>query len=1179
MLKRTMQFDSRRNDGGSPRQDTSNRGSPHNHSDPTAGGLVPTRPDKPPRVDTEPGATKIRQLPPQQKSQNRERLLGKPPRVVEPSAHPTRSTVRVVKQQLRRLGTPMQKVLSKEAHALLRKHEKRTNHRQRARAQGGREGGWVRDLTREGVEPNPGPTAEHNTRRAANQIIALRRSQFRSAIRPLMVDREQGTGVLIIHDRVMAFSAYFALLAYALPELHRDYPEQFDYPMFTRHMAELTAVMPGWLRDLTREGVEPNPGPPKVTRVMRADLAACHTQPCARPSHWHKQKRGAGNGPAPDGAALRKAMAMANREYVLCKTPGCGEPTHFHPARDDYATPDDARRRFHEVAQRFGANLRGLTAEDAARMAMFRGERCQHGQQCDQCQQCDADGDEEDQQPRMAGVLQVVPPPPPLLVPPAQAVQAPPPARRPRPAQQNAPVAPGQGVVAPAGGAAAAQPQANQVAAGAAPAAQAPQAGAAAAQPPAQVQPPQPQAGVAAAQPPAQVQPLQQAAPPAQAPVAAAGGVAPVVPAAQQAANQIPQGVVQQALAQLNVNAAAAPQVANAAQAQAGLAPPQPLPQVVDPVAVQRNALYARLAPMTPPDRYRELGARLYPLVQPHSPDRVGSVVATMLSETVDALVDAVVSPNTLTALIRRAEAALEIRNLGNLDQNALTPLRLHTHVRAMSTFDEVGRYISSVLETTLTERGYQLDALQDLVNNHSWHTLYRAINVPRELEALLPSRPAPVAQETLPRTESAMYVDGHVAGIKLTLKLANGVPCVLSLDSLTSPPPVQDDQVADSPRAPAPRREYPRSVMITAGETVDISPPDHPAAKAFHAETNACNKAGLPSFLGVARGFTALASACKVKQDTIRIQADKWSTATSLMRLAPFKVECGIVAQPPIAADPALEALWKHSPTATPPAWTNYLDPWSRDLLGLTTDRTTQPLTIGHDPYFGVVKLCGGRITFGLAEIIPMFVFVNTQHMKTVRRREVWRTMGQVLHDVFLSHGTTLDISMAHTNTDKVGAVPEKRLMETMQRSNTILGFRFHRPVTNAEWEAILEQLHYDKLDVRLVSPLAYMAAILDKSIASTNAISASGAPNLNYAIAIQRAVAQSGVGPALTLFHTLNGPTIISDTATLASCRRSIDNVRTNVGIGRALHTIEELGNSQGATTLTGKRGLART
>lgn len=107
----------------------------------------------------------------------------------------------------------------------------------------------------------------------------------------------------------------------------------------------------GWQRDLTEEGVEPNPGPPKATTKAKGlvDKEACLPVSCPRPEeiHWHKkatptESKEGGKAPLPSGQVriikretaqgqnFSRHYAVSQYEFRECRRCLAGE-VHFHP--------------------------------------------------------------------------------------------------------------------------------------------------------------------------------------------------------------------------------------------------------------------------------------------------------------------------------------------------------------------------------------------------------------------------------------------------------------------------------------------------------------------------------------------------------------------------------------------------------------------------------------------------------------------------------------------------------------------------------------------------------------------------------------------------------------------------------------------------------------------------------
>lgn len=113
----------------------------------------------------------------------------------------------------------------------------------------------------------------------------------------------------------------------------------------------------GWLRDLTAEGVEPNPGPPKRAETKDADPVLeiaydqCTKSPCAEDGeHYHPAERKKTRQPKKPGYEQRNAgrLRLSLPELTLCMqaTPECFTTRpHFHVpthlGKEVIITPED----------------------------------------------------------------------------------------------------------------------------------------------------------------------------------------------------------------------------------------------------------------------------------------------------------------------------------------------------------------------------------------------------------------------------------------------------------------------------------------------------------------------------------------------------------------------------------------------------------------------------------------------------------------------------------------------------------------------------------------------------------------------------------------------------------------------------------------------------------------------
>jgi len=115
-------------------------------------------------------------------------------------------------------------------------------------------GGWVRDLTREGIEPHPGYDREY--------ILQLERE-----LRVILPRFRYAEVYYFFKDLVGADKARQILLE--------------GLPSVLRNDQRLLQRVSGWIRDLTEEGIEPNPGMPQVF-YFEAEEDACRYETTLR---------------------------------------------------------------------------------------------------------------------------------------------------------------------------------------------------------------------------------------------------------------------------------------------------------------------------------------------------------------------------------------------------------------------------------------------------------------------------------------------------------------------------------------------------------------------------------------------------------------------------------------------------------------------------------------------------------------------------------------------------------------------------------------------------------------------------------------------------------------------------------------------------------------------------------
>lgn len=324
----------------------------------------------------------------------------------------TKGSVAHLRKQLGALGIKTRTLLSKEAYREMRKHEMRGDHRRRAEVSGGRASAWQRDLTTEGIEPNPGPPLGRTSVRRQSMILArlpeslpghssthdqrvLRLLRAVAAttypFTPLHL-REQGA-MTLISPRGPSPPLSAAIIAVGRPDLVELYPEQFTDDTTQLQLGELT----GWLRDLTREGVEPNPGPPAdeqselraagVVRVLQHNILFCKEVGCTK-KHWHpfvarRQKKPANQGeqrePKKD-AALRLALKKTRSRFQKCTSECPGGP-HVHPLTSDFVGEEGAAldHKYALTVAHLAKLASSTTAEEMAKWSEFA---------CDFCASC-----------------------------------------------------------------------------------------------------------------------------------------------------------------------------------------------------------------------------------------------------------------------------------------------------------------------------------------------------------------------------------------------------------------------------------------------------------------------------------------------------------------------------------------------------------------------------------------------------------------------------------------------------------------------------------------------------------------------------------------------------------------------------------------------------------------------
>jgi len=119
--------------------------------------------------------------------------------------------------------------------------------------------------------------------------------------------------------------------------LQDEYDDQYSLRPGSRASAG------GWVRDLTEEGVEPNPGPPNRDEGEEHVPPPCgvpncpHGRQCTKDTHYHWERLRSKGSPVNPGAEQRvKSKTAKAHAFVLCnnKDPTmCKCPIHYHQTK------------------------------------------------------------------------------------------------------------------------------------------------------------------------------------------------------------------------------------------------------------------------------------------------------------------------------------------------------------------------------------------------------------------------------------------------------------------------------------------------------------------------------------------------------------------------------------------------------------------------------------------------------------------------------------------------------------------------------------------------------------------------------------------------------------------------------------------------------------------------------
>lgn len=192
----------------------------------------------------------------------------------------------------------------------------------------------------ETIEPNPGPeSVTTQMRRRAVDILCrfnITHTQVGLILRPHVDDRselwlygwdaesvDEDSDHLYVSDEFLLF-----LLRSRLRNLFVDFLRADTNPAF------------GWLRDLLREGIEPNPGPPKRQGEAKSAeeqmIGACHfARRCIKSTHGHlkrKERKGPHTGAKGAQRRIKTGYVLAHLiQKCSNETPMvCDDDNHYH---------------------------------------------------------------------------------------------------------------------------------------------------------------------------------------------------------------------------------------------------------------------------------------------------------------------------------------------------------------------------------------------------------------------------------------------------------------------------------------------------------------------------------------------------------------------------------------------------------------------------------------------------------------------------------------------------------------------------------------------------------------------------------------------------------------------------------------------------------------------------------
>lgn len=222
-----------------------------------------------------------------------------------------------------------------------------------------------RSMRLQTVEKNPGPQDPAERYRRALALAVHCRTPM--AIRRLVgtMTQPQGLQQALPHDMyTTAFAhtpgVYVVLFECGNQRVSAITPAR-AYMEYKRQLSE-------WVRDLTREGVEPNPGP-----------NYCEDDPCQRETHGHRPRQDKQGDPSPlkqkkegpkNGAEMateRMAKKKQKKEikisglkpgyWVLCTKPNCQKRNHGHPQDGEAWATQPERQRKGDLNVRFAEEV------------------------------------------------------------------------------------------------------------------------------------------------------------------------------------------------------------------------------------------------------------------------------------------------------------------------------------------------------------------------------------------------------------------------------------------------------------------------------------------------------------------------------------------------------------------------------------------------------------------------------------------------------------------------------------------------------------------------------------------------------------------------------------------------------------------------------------------------------